>query len=231
MQEKSFLSSINAIVYFAGHEVGHLQNLRIRENYNLQRIRSFWRTDVLTFVPGTSDFQATASKAYVEYESILGSIQDIVKTIDSVRQFSSALGNASNSAALNSTVFNQTSWGVLSSFLGSCSTQPSWGGTMNGAVIPSPLMDLFNRTLSGVASIAEIFSNMTFDIRVKNPVINSSGILSQDDLWVLKGCQLSSREIEISIGNVVIMENVTIMATANYDGSVPSVANGTVPFN
>lgn len=230
-QEKSFLSSINAIVYFAGHEVGHLQNLHIRENYNLQRIRSFWKTDVLTFVPGSSDFSASASKAYIEYESILGKIQDTIKTIDSIRRFSSALGNASNSAYLNSTNLNAAAWGVISSCYGSCNTQPSWGGVMTGAVIPSTIMDLFNRVLNGTASIGEIFANMTFDIRVKNPIMDNSGYISQSDLWVLNGCQLNSREIEISVGNVVIMENVTIMATSNYDGSVPSVANGTVPFS
>lgn len=239
MRQTDYLSSTNAIVYFSGHEVGHLQSLSIREDYSLQRVNSFWRNEPIGFVPGVYNFSATASKAFIEYESVLGNIQDIVKTADSV--INNPLGIVTAGAV--STIIS----GLLKSSTGQSNSWVNGGNSfdMSGGyeavsnftnnILP-PMTSIFKRILSGVASIGEIFSNLAFEIRVKNPILNIDTSQSnlapilQQDLWVLRGCQLATRDIEISVGNVVIMENVTIMATSNYDGLTTSISPGVIPF-
>lgn len=242
MQERFFISAINATVYFGGHEVGHLQNLRITENYNLQRLRTFWQPDVQAFVPGISEFAATAQKAFVEYESVLGNIQEILKTIDALKQVGQVTGVTSQLSKNAAKVLSSVSSGVESilSWVSpkiSNSAANVFGKVSSILTLSPTIIDLFNRIANGVASLGEVFSNISFDVRVKNPIIKSDSFgtsispIFETDLWVLRGCQLNSREMEISIGNVIIMENVTLFARKNYDGMTPSIASGFIPFS
>jgi hypothetical protein len=85
--------------------------------------------------------------------------------------------------------------------------------------------------LNGTISLGEVFSKIYFDIRVKNPLIASDiSALGKGDMWVLKNCLLNAREIQVSVGNVVILENVTIFAKSNQEKTASNLTSGLVPF-
>ena len=229
MRQKYIISSTNAVVLFAGHEVGHLQSLRITENYNLQKIKTLWKNEVQAFVPGIAEFSAHAVKAFVEYESILGEVQNIVQTINAFKD----VGDKTGLSDPISRKFNNVTSGLMNSISSGVSSVMGWEDPPSlGLQISDDVYDTLNKILLGVASLGDVFTKMAFDIRVKNPVVENRSLgnlpssIALPDLWVLRGCQLNSRNINLSIGNVVIMEEVEILAKRNYDGMVASSING-----
>jgi len=122
MRQKYVISSTNAVVLFAGHEVGHLQSLRITENYNLQKIKTLWKNEVQAFVPGIAEYSAHAVKAFVEYESVLGQVQNIVQTVNRFREVGEKTGL---SDPISNTLNNATS-NLMSSVSSGVSSVMGW---------------------------------------------------------------------------------------------------------
>jgi len=231
MREQIFVSPKNVVITFAEAEVGHLQSLTISERYNLQPIKHLWQSTVVGFVPGISEFSATASKAYIEYSSFLGTVQDIVNTINTMKNANTTWESVTG-VNIADKIYSSISSGISSSV--------DWLAQgklkINSPIqIPSSVLTLFDNILNGVASLGEIFSSVAFDIKVKNPAIQSNlfasgSTLGMPDLWVLRGCQIDSRNINISAGNVVILEDITIKAKNNYDSGISTAVNGYVPL-
>lgn len=239
MRQQAILTAANAIIYIADHRVGHLQNLTITENYNLQPVRSLFYDEVVDFVPGIKMFSANATKGFIEYESILGTLQEIASIASNAtkvsRQVASTVGAESGAGSLFNNIANFTS-----SIESGLESIRSWTGMQQEPQnITDYSIDLAKGILNGTISMGELFAKVTFDIRVKNPMLSTDilGMLNLPsayagvDMWVLRGCKLNTREITISTGNVIILENVNILAKSNLDKSVSNTFGaGFIPF-
>ena len=70
---------------------------------------------------------------------------------------------------------------------------------------------------NGASSIGDFFTSNVFDLKIKTSTVLSdivphSIVEGKKDIWVLRNCKLSTRSIILDMSNIVIMENIQILA-------------------
>ena len=245
MKTEQIFSSASAKIQISGEDIGLIQNLSIEETFSQSRMKTLWSRQNVGFVPGTEDIQVTASKAFIELDSILFAPDNLANLISSLSgvlpgTFSKALGTlpiqigSATSGYLSSTTANAYA---------EATNQNSFNGNVNlGGV--NGLLDSLNASatttqllrvclqgiLNGTISLGTLFAIGDFDIVIQGPPVSQMTYQNADagnvvqtaygatdsnsstaliDVFRLKNCRLNSRSIEISTGNVVVMENIT----------------------
>src|SRR5579872_4522466 len=71
MKTEQVFSSASAQIQISGQTIGLIQNLVIEETFNQSRLKTLWSRQNVGFIPGSEDIQVSASKAFIELDSIL----------------------------------------------------------------------------------------------------------------------------------------------------------------
>jgi hypothetical protein len=193
------ISATNATIKFDGEVVGYLQNLRLKEDFNIKQVNELGNNIGIGFVAGAYQGEASAKKAFIETNLLL----DILKP--SI--------NANMAASMGLQDFT--------SFLPNSGDREKANFVIDTARVVSDIVS----TLKGDRVNKNNFI-LTFDIEVTTPrspttvtyenkslqLSSKTGIdqLQEETIILLKKCIISSREITIDIGDLIVMNNLTI---------------------
>jgi hypothetical protein len=212
MQAKKLLSSANVDIVLSiatpgGGKpkdvvLGYMQDLSATEAYHLQPVKTLYNPLVSTYVRGVKECRGTARRAFVEWDSTLG-------LLSMVTEMSSDLGKVNSIIRTLATKGPISLEGALAGYQGlnSLSSLVSkFNATVNHGVNLNFISDLEKNQFS----IGDLLSLVAFDLIIRTPDVDkdSNSSISQP-IWRLKECFLDGRVVNFSIGNVVVMEEIT----------------------
>jgi len=217
MRVKQTITAANCIIEMpTGHEVGYLQNLTINANYDLLPVRNLYQHTIQNYAQGVAQYTVSAQRAFVEMDSFFGDQRAIVQLVEKLQD----LGNQQNSGT--------TSGDQLTQAIADVGAVIKAGATIFKQITDSSggnLLDRSRELLVGNTNIGDLFSMFEFDIRVANPIVQypegdvekASRLVdilttNRNDLFMLRGCRVASRNITINIDNVAVMEGLDIFA-------------------
>lgn len=193
------ISATNATIKFDGEVVGYLQNLRLKEDFNIKQVNGLGNNMGIGFVAGAYHGEASAKKAFIETNLLV----DVLKP------------------ALNANMATAMGIEDFTSFLPTSEDREKTNFVIDTAKVVSDVVS----TLKGDKVTKNNFI-LTFDIEVTTPrspmtatFENKSLQLSsktrvdqlqEETIILLKKCVISSREITIDVGDLIIMNNITI---------------------
>ena len=205
------LSAANVMIELpAGRPVGNIQNLTLNISHNQQQIKNLHNTHIQGFVKGFTVNSASASRAVIDYETFFGGHEALL-------DYYLDLDNLAKTAF--NTVKNTMTDNVDVEILGNTTKIPMQkilGGVGNfllkdgNAIDIREAVGLFEKLALGEISVADLFGYVEFNLVAKGAEGNS-------DLWRLEGCVLQSRNIKIDTGELIIMENIEILAKKFHD--------------
>lgn len=204
METYRVLSAATCSIELLGNEVGYMQNLEIASTYNLQKVRHLYDSEYQGFVKGYADYTITARRAFVEADSMFGTIESLTNLIDGIQQLQGA--NIDTSDAIQT--LGQISVSVLN-LLGQLPEGITGVGDLKG------LLDVIQNFKSGVINLGELFTRTKFNLKVKTSTALSDVLpdfIGKKDLWIMEDCKLASRNIRMDIGSIIVMEDVVIYA-------------------
>lgn len=213
------LSAANVMIELPiGRPVGNVQNLILNINHNQQQIKNLHNTHLQGFVKGFTINSASASRGIIDYETFFGDHSALLEYFTSLENFTNVVFNQIK----NSDIFNEATIDLLGqtyseiSIPGTSTKIPIkniLGGIGNFLIKDGNSIDiretlsLFEKLITGEMSVADIFGYIEFNLVAKGEV----------DLWKLEGCVLQSRSIKIDVGEMIIMENIEILAKRFID--------------
>ena len=213
------LSAANVMIELPiGRPVGNVQNLTLNINHNQQQIKNLHNTHLQGFVKGFTINTASASRGIIDYETFFGDHNALLEYFTSLENMKNVVFNQ----VKNSNIFNEATIDILGqtyseiSIPGTSTKIPIkniLGGIGNFLIKDGNSIDiretlsLFEKLVTGEMSIADIFGYVEFNLVAKGEV----------DLWRLEGCVLQSRNIKIDVGEMIIMENIEILAKRFVD--------------
>lgn len=206
METYKILSAGTCTVELMGIEVGYMQSLDIACNYNLQKIRNLYDPEYQGFVRGFADYTITAKKAMIEASSMFG-------TIESLSNLFSGVKNLSNSN-IDLDELVQTLGQISLSVIDLIGQLPEGISSIGDIKKAQQQVQLIQ---SGAMSIGEFFTSNKFDLKVKTStvlqdIMPASIVEGKKDIWILKDCKLNARSIIMDMSNIIIMENIQILA-------------------
>jgi hypothetical protein len=206
METYKVLSAATCSIELMGREVGYMQSLDIATNYNLQKIRNLWDTNYQGFVRGYSDYVITARKAFIEADSMFGTIDSLSNLYNGIKQLTK--GNMGLSELV------QTLGQIAVSTINLIGNLPP--GLMSIEDLKQS-QETITDVRNGAATIGDFFTTTQFDLKVKtstvlSDILPATIVEGKKDIWVLSGCKLNTRNITLDMNNVIIMENITIYA-------------------
>lgn len=223
MQIKQVISAQSTIVEFNGQEVGALQDLTIVSNYNLQEIDNLYQHTVQSYAQGIAKYQVSAKRAFLELNSIFGSSTSIFNVINDFQK-AKELTETPNQSSIDQQLRKAAAIGKT--------LKSAWD--LGKQFFDSDLDTILNKAEKlrngEKVDINDLLSTIKFNIRVTNPIVNfpdtkgwfgsvGGGVISditnkltgnKDSMFILSGCKVNSKNIQISVGGVAIMENLTI---------------------
>jgi hypothetical protein len=206
METYKVLSAATCSIELMGREVGYMQSLDIACNYNMQKMRNLWDTNYQGFVRGFSDYTITARKAFIEADSMFGTIDSMSNLYNGIKQLSS--GGLGFSELVNT--LGQIAVSTINLL-----------GDLPPGLISVEDLNKAQETITGIrngaATIGDFFTTTQFVLKVKtstalSDILPNCIVEGKKDIWVLSGCKLNTRSIVLDMNNVIIMENITILA-------------------
>ncbi len=84
MRTQPFFGGNNAQIFIADQQVGLMQAVRIEETFSSYRLKSLWNRTNIAFIPGTEDITFSASRAFIDYQSLLANANFISSLVSSL---------------------------------------------------------------------------------------------------------------------------------------------------
>lgn len=186
MRGQPFFAANNAQIFIAGQQVGLMQSLRIEETFNTYRLKTLWTRQNVGFIPGTEDITFSASKAFIDYQSLLANAsfisglvsQLLVKagrTIGNLASLPVTIGNTL-AAALGTKVANVNSQQINASLGLSPGSPLSFDSVEQYQILANQNSDVtqllitaFQGLINGQFSLGALFAIADFTINVRGP--------------------------------------------------------------
>ena len=222
MEIKNAFSAANCIIEVARRQVGMMQSLNASIDYGVYEVRNLWQGNVQGFVRGVTSINLNAKRAIVEADTIFGDS----KVVSLVNSYLETLDQ--NIPSVNDP-FGVGTWlsqADLSSGreIAAVAIQILGGLAMYSDVhaeaLPNikNLQNIMQAVINGVDNFSNFFSHIPFDIKVKVASIKPGTSLIEDFLpdpevlWKFSGCKLRGRSLSLDIGNIILMEDITVFA-------------------
>ena len=216
MKLRQVITAQNCTIEIAGQEIGYLQNFALNCNYNLTAIKNLHQYEIQHYAQGIATYGATAKRGFVTLdETMFGGetgLLELKGMADEVEE-----GLQSNSSAYDKfTAIVNAGLLIRKSIDFAKDTIKDIGNVLKGDQKEEP----------GKGDLFAMFGY--FDVVIKNPttsfpeglginaVVNKL-IGSKTDLMKLKGCKFDSRSMNFSPANIMVMEDITIVATELTD--------------
>lgn len=222
------LSAANVMIELPmGRPVGNMQNITLNISHNQQQIKNLHNTHIQGFVKGFTINSASASRAVIDYETFFGDHRALTEYYLSAENISKALFDQIKT----SDVFNEATVEINGKqyseikIPGTNTKIPIrniLGGIGNflvsngNAIDIRETVELFEKLAKGEISIADLFGHVEFNLVARGNM----------ELWRLEGCVLQSRNIRIDTGELIIMENIEILAKRFIDVNLNSEISG-----
>lgn len=186
MRGQPFFAANNAQIFIAGQQVGYMQAIRIEETFNSYRLKTLWNRQNIAFIPGTEDISFSASKAFVDYQSLLanasflsGLVSQLLtkggSTIGTLSALPVTIGNSLTSA-LGTAVANSNSTQINASLGISPGSPLSFDSVEQYQILANQnssvtqlLITAFQGLLNGQFSLGTIFAIADFTINMRGP--------------------------------------------------------------
>lgn len=183
-------SATTASIEFNGKVVGQLQNLRWDERQNLKRINEIGSSTPVAIMKGVSEYNLTASKAFIDADMIATLLRGM-----EVQEFIDAGGTAvTTRARVSETSLPDETAAVRNALLAGGGTQ-----ILRGAKLINFFFDI---TVSSYS--AETANSVGGVIQAAN--------LGLNEMIIFKECSIESRSARIDIGNLVVMQDLSILS-------------------
>lgn len=257
MYLSEYFGSANAQILLAGRSVGLMQGIQITDDLKLQRLPTLWNRKVVGFVAGTEEVSFTASKAFVELESVLANADLFVSLIGALLSKAGVPSLGALPVKIGSIAQQILAPKALRQLkMGQTSSTPDPSlDSVNDFLVKAErskdvrflLLAAYQGILSGEYSLASMFSVGDWELSVLGPavsrqmtqvpdssLIQTSGgvtdnsISQQIEIFRLRGCRLTSRQISISTGNVIVMEAISAVAKNLEESYMKSISPSTV---
>lgn len=192
------ISATSASIKFDGQVVGYLQNLRIKEDFNIRQVNEIGNNIGAGYVAGAYSGEATARKAFIETNLLIDILKPAINANAAaamgIKDFTKFLPeNAKQKADLIVDVAKVAS-DIISTFKGD-------------RVNKNNFIITFDIEVTVPKSLTKITLDKTgLDISRSNSISD----IQEGTLILLKKCIITSREITIDIDNLVVMNNLSI---------------------
>lgn len=198
-------SATTASIEFNGKVVGQLQNLRWDERQNLKRVNEIGSSTPVAIMKGVSEYNISASKAFIDSDLIATLLRGM-----EVSEFKDAGGQTvTTKGRVSETGLLDESAAVRNALLSGGATQ-----ILRGA----KLINFFFDIVISSYSATQANTSATGVIEAAN--------LAMNEMIIFKECSIESRSARIDVGNLVVMQDISILSIGLQYGDSSVITGG-----